>query len=134
MIFPVKHKNVISVMYGSVTVFPRLAHKHLFTESQGRDCANIFTLCLTCRAAQTQSIRLPLVTRLPYPGSRQATSCPGTATPCCEGTESRPGADCCSAPGASEASAKEAHVRLLFYSVVKSHLEDHESMLWLLNI
>ena len=121
-------------MYGSVTVFLRLPNKHRFTETQGRHCANIFTPCLTRRAAQTRSIRLPFAARPPYPGSRQATSCPGTATPCCEGRESRPGADCCSVPGAAEVSAKEAHVHLLFYSVVKSLLEDHESMLWLLTV
>lgn len=43
----------------------------------------------------------------PHPDSHQVTSCPGTETPCCVGTGSRPGAGCCSARGAAEVSARE---------------------------
>lgn len=86
MIFPAKHKDFISVTYGSVTL-------SLCVRPKQTVCA----VCLTCSAL------------LLYPGSRQATFCPGTETQHYEGTGSPPGADCCSAPGAAEVSAKEKH-------------------------
>ena len=54
-------------------------------------------------------VRFSNICLILYPGSRQAASCPGTETPYCEETGSRPAADCCSALDAGEVSAKKTH-------------------------
>lgn len=65
--------------------------------------SNMFTVCIACPFHLCHV----LCVQASYPDSRQVTSCPGTGTPCCGGTGSQPGAGCCSARGAEEASAKE---------------------------
>lgn len=134
MIFPVKHKYFISVMNGSVT-FLLLSETQISFHCNPRSgCSNTSTVCLTCSAVQTQSISLVSVTLILYPGSRPVTSCPGTETPYYEGTGSRRGADCCSAPGAAGVSAKKTHVNILCCRRTQHITRDLESELWLLNI
>lgn len=104
MIFPVKHKYFISVMY----CLPTAHHHHLFTQTQGRDVQT--SLLRTRHIPPAPDTIHHTDTLLLYPGSRQAASCPGTVTLCCWGTESLPATGCCSAPGAAEVSGEEMQV------------------------
>lgn len=106
MIFPVKDKY--SVMYGSATFWLSAQGQAGQTFSQ---CVWHALLCKHNPSHWSPSCSLhPVQTEIClilYRGSRQAASCPGTETPCCEETGSQPGADCCSALDVGEVSAKK---------------------------